>query len=222
MERDNRKSLGGTSMQEYYARRAAEYERIYARSERQADLATLCSTIETTFAGRCVLDVACGTGYFTRHAARSAHSVLGVDANEETLKIARSKSLANAEFQAADAYAIPKAVSPFDGALVTFWWSHVPRQRIDEFLGGLHAQLVPGAVVLLADNTYVEGNSTPISRTDAAGNTYQVRTLENGEHYEVLKNFPGDEELRAHAERFGVSVELTVLTYFWILRYRSR
>jgi demethylmenaquinone methyltransferase/2-methoxy-6-polyprenyl-1,4-benzoquinol methylase len=207
-------------MQAYYARRAPEYERIYARPERQADLTQLCTVIERAFAGRSVLDVACGTGYFTAHAARYARSVTGIDANEETLVIARAKNLANAVFAVADAYAMPEPREPFDAALVTFWWSHIPRQRIAEFLQGLHRQLAPGAVVVMADNTYVEGNSTPIARTDDGGNTYQTRALENGERHEVLKNFPRHDELAAWGERFGTAVEVRFLTYFWVLQYR--
>ena len=209
-------------MKAYYARRAAEYERIYRRPERQGDLAVLHAAIETAFAGRQVLDVACGTGYFTVSAARRARSVTGIDANDETLALARAKGIANAQFTLADAYAIPPSSQPYDGALVTFWWSHVPRQRIDEFLRGLHRHLASGAVVLIADNTYVEGNSTAIARIDDAANTYQTRTLENGERYEVLKNFPTRDELSAWGERFGGDVDVRFLTYFWMLRYRAR
>jgi demethylmenaquinone methyltransferase/2-methoxy-6-polyprenyl-1,4-benzoquinol methylase len=209
-------------MKTYYARRAAEYEHIYLRPERQADLAALHAAIETACADREVLDVACGTGYFTLSAARRARSVMGIDANDETLAIARSKGIANAQFAMADAYAIPSPSQPYDGALVTFWWSHIPRRRIEEFLRGLHRHLAPGANVLIADNTYVDGNSTPIARLDDDGNTYQIRALENGERHEVLKNFPAREELQAWGERFGADVDVRSLTYFWILRYRVK
>jgi len=209
-------------MKAYYARRAAEYERIYSRPERQGDLCALHAAIEAACAGRRVLDVACGTGYFTVSAARRAQSVTGIDANDETLAIARAKGIANAQFAVADAYAIPAPAQRYDGALVAFWWSHIPRQRIDEFLRGLHRHLVPGAMVLFADNTYVEGNSTPVARVDADGNTYQNRTLENGERYEVLKNFPAREDLQAWGERSGADVDVRFLTYFWMLQYRAR
>jgi demethylmenaquinone methyltransferase/2-methoxy-6-polyprenyl-1,4-benzoquinol methylase len=86
----------------------------------------------------------------------------------------------------------------------------------------LHERLASGAVVLIADNRYVEGNSTPLSRRDDAGNTFQSRVLENGERYEVLKNFPVIDELRAWGERCGDQVEVRMLKYFWILSYRAR
>src|SRR5262245_51295140 len=80
-----------TSMAAYYAQRALEYERIYHKPERQADLQELHNLVERTFAGAAVLEVACGTGYWTEVLARSAASVTAVDINEEVLAVARSK-----------------------------------------------------------------------------------------------------------------------------------
>jgi 2-polyprenyl-3-methyl-5-hydroxy-6-metoxy-1,4-benzoquinol methylase len=208
-------------MVQYYAKRAHEYERIYHRPERQADLQALCATIEDTFAGREVLDVACGTGFFSACAARRARSLEGVDANETTLELARTKAIPNATFRAGDAYELGSLTRAYSGALCTFWWSHIPKDRIEAFLRNLHRSLEPGALVLFADNTYVEGSSTPLTRTDAGGNTYQTRKLESGAGYEVLKNFPSAGELLGWAMRFGTGVELRSLTYFWCLRYRA-
>ena len=209
-------------MLRYYAERAGEYERIYQRPERQADLARFESAIETAFAGRRVLDIACGTGYFSACAARRADSLDGVDANEETLDLAHAKRHANATFRTGDAYALGTPARPYTGVLCTFWWSHMPRSRIEDFLLGVQRQVAPGAVVLFADNTYVEGSSTPLARSDAEGNTYQRRRLDSGASYEVLKNFPAAAELVGWASRFGAGVELRQLTHYWMLRYRAR
>lgn len=81
------------SIETYYARRAQEYERIYAKPERQEDLRTLRSIVEETFRGKHVLEIACGTGYWTEILARSARTVTAVDINEVVLDIARTKSL---------------------------------------------------------------------------------------------------------------------------------
>jgi demethylmenaquinone methyltransferase/2-methoxy-6-polyprenyl-1,4-benzoquinol methylase len=182
----------------------------------------MCARIEELFTGCTVVDVACGTGYFTRFAARHAVSVTGFDANDETLALARAKGIPNAQFIVADAYSLPMPARPYDAALTTFWWSHIPKIRIEPFLTGLHQLLRPGASVFVTDNRYVEGNSTPISRKDEAGDTYQERRLENGTRFEVLKNFPGHEELLRYGERFGTDVSVTWLDHFWILEYRAR
>src|SRR5205085_155578 len=96
-----------------------------------------------------------------------------------------------------DAYALPREHAPFGAAFAGFWFSHVPTARRRAFLLGLHALLEPGATVVLLDNRYVEGSSSPIAERDDAGDTWQARTLRDGSSHRVLKNFPTEDELRA-------------------------
>jgi len=205
----------------YYAARAAEYERIYEKRERQADLRRLEGWLPELVAGRRVLEVACGTGYWTRFLAMRAERVVATDFNEETLAVARSKGLPApaVEFRQADAYALPDELGTFDAAVACFWWSHVPSAERPRYFESLHRRLEPGALVVLIDNLYVPGSSTPISRTDDAGDTYQLRALASGETFEVLKDFPTEEVLRAEAAGFAARADFHRLDYFWLLRY---
>ena len=209
-------------MESYYARRAAEYEKIYDKPERQADLARLRNDIPALFKGQKVLEIACGTGYWTPLIAEQAESVLAVDYNEETLAIARTKTYpkGNVRFQRADAYALPDWPEKFSACYAGFWWSHVPLARLDSFLNGLQTRLEPGARVAFMDNRYVEGSSTAISRKDAQGDTYQRRRLDDGSSHEVLKNFPTAPELRARLGRFGTEVTFSEYEYYWLATYR--
>jgi SAM-dependent methyltransferase len=209
-------------MQAYYAQRAREYERIYDKPERQADLARLRADIPALLEGETVLEIACGTGYWTPLIAARARSVLAVDYAVETLEIARSKiyEKQNVDFQQGDAYDLPAWPRKFSACYAGFWWSHIPLERIDSFLTGLHARLAPGARVAFMDNLYVEGSSTPLARRDAAGNTYQERRLADGSRREVLKNFPADGELEARLARTGSEVQVTRYQYYWLASYR--
>jgi hypothetical protein len=54
----------------YYERRAAEYDAIYDKPERQDDLEELKVRLRELFAGRTVLEIAAGTGCWTQHIAR--------------------------------------------------------------------------------------------------------------------------------------------------------
>jgi SAM-dependent methyltransferase len=211
------------SMVSYYARRAEEYERIYHKPERQDDLQRLREFLGRAFAGTCVFEVACGTGYWTEMIARAAASVVATDINEEVLAVARSKSIepAKAVFRREDAYALPILPGKFDGGFAGFWWSHIPKARIDGFLRGFHRVLSPGARVVWIDNVYVGGSSTPVSRADENGNTYQMRRLDDGSKHEVLKNFPAENELRAAVEGLTASAQVEFLQYYWILSYRT-
>lgn len=208
-------------MLDYYRRRAATYERIYHKPERQADLRAMEAALPPLFAGRSVLEIAAGTGWWTPHGARDARRWLATDLNPETLAVARAKAMpASVEFRTVDAYALDGlGDETFDAAFAGFWWSHVPLQDLPGWLSTLHARLVPGARVVLLDNRYVEGSSTPIARHDAVGNTWQRRTLDDGSVHEVLKNFPTAEQAvamlgpRAHAARW------TAYEHYWTLVY---
>jgi len=210
------------NLEAYYARRAAEYERIYAKPERQADLALLRARIAALFSGRSVLEVACGTGYWTAVIAPQAKAITAIDAAEETLAIARSKQYpaGRVEFMQGDAYALPDG--RHDALFAGFWWSHVPLARLDAFLAGAARAVAPGAVVAFLENRYVEGSSTPLSRRDAEGNTYQTRKLDDGSTHEVLKNFPSERELVERASRYGQQPSVEWLEYYWLLTYRTK
>jgi len=213
--------LASAELLDYYRRRAREYEAIYAKPERQADLARLRSHIPRRLAGRRVLEVACGTGYWTALAARTAACIVATDAAEEPMRIAMSKDYAqaNVRFEIADAYALGDALGRFNGALAVFWWSHVPLGRIDRFLASLHQRLEAGARVLLMDNRYVDGSSTPIAERDAEGNTYQWRTLSDGSENRVLKNFPTEADLRASLAPHAGTFAFEALEYYWLVEY---
>src|SRR5882762_10017641 len=120
-----------SSMVNYYAERAKEYERIYQKPERQEELRQLRDLVQRTFADTHVLEIACGTGYWTEVIARSAASVVATDINEEVLAICRSKPIDHQKtsFRTADAYALPSFPQKFTVGLAAFWWSHVPKAK---------------------------------------------------------------------------------------------
>ena len=214
-----------TSLIEYYAKRAAEYERIFDKPERQADLAVLRKRVAQLFSGRTVLELACGTGWWTEHIAPHAREVTAIDANEEVLAIARAKAYPpqRVRFSKGDAYAPPdcgsRHIRPHDALFAGFWWSHVPLARLDAFLASATRAVASGALIAFLDNRYVEGSSTPIARRDAEGDTWQQRTLADGSSHEVLKNFPGEDELMRRAARFGSGARVELLQHYWLLTF---
>jgi demethylmenaquinone methyltransferase/2-methoxy-6-polyprenyl-1,4-benzoquinol methylase len=215
--------LKQTDLARYYAERAREYERIYDKPERQPDLAWLRKALPAMFSGRRVLEIACGTGYWTQHLAREAREVVGIDINDETLELARSKAMPpeRVTLRIADAYAPPDNLGEFDGAFAGFWWSHILIRDRRRFFEGLDRRLAPGAKVALLDNLYVEGSSTPVTRRDAEGNSYQARRLQAGSEHEVLKNFPSGAELDADIAGLGQNPRFTALQYYWLFTYEK-
>lgn len=212
------------TLADYYARRASEYERVYQKPERQADLGRLADWLSTAFAGQDVLEVACGTGYWTQFIAKSARSIVATDVNPEVLEIARRKEYASCRimFLESDAYSLSNVEAHFTAGFHGFWWSHVPIQRMDAFLDNFHSALPKDALVVMIDNAYVEGSSTPISRRDKHGNTFQIRQLQDGSKHEVLKNFPAPSELETTLQPHANDVQVTQLNYYWMARYRKK
>ena len=208
-------------MAAYYARRAAIYERIYAKPERQADLRAIEDWLPAVFARRRVLEVACGTGWWTAHAARDAVSWLATDLNPETMAIAKAKPLpGSVSFATVDAYRWTQIEGrTFDAAFAGCWWSHVLRAQLVGWLESLHARLELGARVVFLDNRYVPGSSTPISHRDDQGNSYQTRELDDGSRHEVLKNFPTRDEAFAAIGPHATQREWIEHEHFWLLSY---
>jgi demethylmenaquinone methyltransferase/2-methoxy-6-polyprenyl-1,4-benzoquinol methylase len=210
------------SMRAYYAQRAPEYEAVYHKPERQATLRRMEAWLPPLFAGRRVLEVACGTGWWTPHAALQASAWLATDLNEETMAVARAKPQMPAcvQFARADAYTLAELRGPhFDAAFIACWWSHIPLARLDAWLATLHGALQPGAFVLHLDNSFVQTSNLPITRRDEEGNTYQTRSLSDGSTHEVLKNFPSAEPAIARLGARAINPQWHDFIHYWALTY---
>ncbi len=209
-----------SSLVDYYRASAPLYDGVYLKPERQDDLREIERWVAEVFAGRRVLEVACGTGYWTRFIAATATSITGLDAAPEMLALARQRvPIATVRFVTGDAYALANGLGAFDGAFAGFFLSHVPKAKLRPFVSQLNTRLEPGACVLFIDNRFVDGSSSPIDGTDAAGNTYQERRHADGATHRVLKNFLIEEELRSCVEGIGRDIEYRHFQYFWALRY---
>jgi SAM-dependent methyltransferase len=211
-------------LESYYDRRAREYEQVYEKPERQRELAWLRSRIPDILRGRTVLEVACGTGYWTQFIAPAARKVHACDINDSVLEIAREKRMppGRVDFFKADAVALDHAPPGCNGAFAGFWWSHVKKSQLALFVKNLSLKLEPGSVVAILDNTFTEWSSTPLSRTDAEGNTYQMRRLGNGEEFEIMKNFPTKDELAELIAPVAHEAHMEDLTYYWLLVFTLR
>jgi demethylmenaquinone methyltransferase/2-methoxy-6-polyprenyl-1,4-benzoquinol methylase len=208
------------TLHDYYSRRAQTYERVYEKPERQEDLAALSGALQERLSGAELLEIACGTGYWTERLAPAVRSLLGVDFSADVLEIAQKKNIPRVRFLQDDAYSLARVKGFFTAGFAGFWWSHVPKSKLRAFLERLHAKLAPEAKIVFIDNCYVEGNSHPLTRRDAEGNSYQRRALPDGTQHEVLKNFPTDDELTKAVAPFSSALEIKRFSYYWLLEYR--
>jgi ubiquinone/menaquinone biosynthesis C-methylase UbiE len=175
--------------------------------------------LQNSFTRHDVLEIACGTGYWTERISLVARSILALDQSIELLAIARKKALQNAYYQHEDAYLLSKIRGEFSASFSGFWWSHIPKPKIQYFLHQLHRKLTPGATIIFIDNNFVAGSNHAIAQTDADGNTYQTRHLPDGSSHKILKNFPTDQELKQSMPEGIENIRIERLKYFWLMRY---
>jgi SAM-dependent methyltransferase len=216
--------LANHDLREYYDQRAREYEQIYERDDpvRQSELATIRADLCAMLAGRRVLELACGTGYWTQPCADVAQHVLAIDVAPDVLAVAREKALPadKVEFRIGDAYALDTQAGAFDAGLAMFWLSHVPQSRMDEFLTRFHTRIGNGATVFMADNVYVSGLGGELITRPDDEDTYRRRQLCDGRECEILKNYYDRQELRSLLQGRATELEVRFGTCYWWLSYR--
>jgi len=208
----------------YYSERAKEYENIYDKPERQQDIPKVIGYLQKHFNNKDLIEIACGTGYWTKYISKTAKHILATDINQSVIDIARSKQYEkeNVEFQLADVYNLPNNLEMYEAGFGGFIWSHIPKQRLTMFLEKSLSVINPGGLVIFVDNIYVEGSSTPIHKTDKNGNTYQKRKLNDGSEYSIVKNFPSNAELLSLIKPVGNDIEITRFEYYWVVKFYNK
>ena len=208
----------------YYSKRAEEYEKIYNKPERQQDIPKVIDYLQKHFNNNNIIEIACGTGYWTQYISKTAKHILATDINEKVIDIAKSKQYEreNVEFQLEDVFNFSDELGSYEAGFGGFIWSHIPKQKLKLFLRNFLSVINPGGRVILLDNNYVEGSSTPIHNTDDSGNTYQKRKLVDGTEYSIIKNFPADEELLCLIKPVGTDIEITRFEYYWAIKFYKK
>jgi SAM-dependent methyltransferase len=194
----------------YYAERAPEYDDWWYRRGRyqlepdalarwRADGVEAEAALEAVAGGGSVLELAAGTGIWTRKLVRLADRVVAVDANAETLDLNTS----DAELVRADVLEW-KPPERFDLVFFSFWLSHVPEQRFDEFWTVVRSALVPEGRVFLVDSG---AGDTAHTATGQAG-WEETRTLSDGRRFRIVKRRWSPAELAERVRPLGFELDL--------------
>jgi demethylmenaquinone methyltransferase/2-methoxy-6-polyprenyl-1,4-benzoquinol methylase len=194
----------------YYAERAQEYDDWWYRRGRyelepealarwQADVAEADAALEAFAPRGTVLELAAGTGIWTRKLVPLADRVVAVDANAETLAL----NTPDAELVRADVFEWRPA-DRFDLVFFSFWLSHVPEERFDEFWHHVRGALGPDGRVFLVDSG---AGDTAHTGTDQADGE-ETRSLSDGRAFRIVKRRWAPEELAARVGPLGFDLAL--------------
>ena len=176
-------------MKTYYDRRAPEYDDWYlgtggfADRERpgwQEEVDALVRTLRALPRAR-TLDVACGTGFLTRHLR--GH-VVGLDQSARMLDVARAQA-PHAEYVHGDALELPFDDSSFDRVFTAHFYGHLEPTERERFLAEAR-RVAPELIVVDAS----------IGHADVA-EEWQERILNDGSRWTVYKRYFTPDRLAA-------------------------
>ena len=199
-----------TEMKAYYAARAPEYDDWWFRrgrydlgEEGNARWAAEADEVEEALRalrpfGR-VVELAAGTGLWTRHLVDGADRVLALDASAETLALNRARTGGRAEYRVADLFAW-EPDERFDLCVFGFWLSHVPEARFESFWDTVRRA---GGRFFLVDSAAGD----PAHLWESAGER-EVRRLSDGRAFEIVKRRWSPTTLAARLEPLGWAVDL--------------
>jgi SAM-dependent methyltransferase len=202
----------------YYRARAAEYDETlnalgrYVRvegtvvdNEEGAEISAVLDALERLQPIDHVLELACGTGWWTQWLASHAREVTAVDAAEEMLALNQKRvERPNVRRILADVFSwTPNR--QFDLVFFGFWLSHVPQGRFAAFWKLVGDALAPGGRVFFVDELDTERNRG--SETRIAEDTV-VRDLEDGRQFRAVKVFYEPSELELKLRQLGWEVEV--------------
>jgi demethylmenaquinone methyltransferase/2-methoxy-6-polyprenyl-1,4-benzoquinol methylase len=210
---------------EYYRERAPEYDEWYMReglfAERDdkaewfAEVELVRGALDEFGPSGRILELASGTGWWTERLAEYTDDLTCVDASVETTRLARGRA-PKATFVQADIFAwTPERV--YDVVFFSFWLSHVPASRFDEFWDLVAGALAPGGRVFFIDSYAAEEFQRP-----GDPDRVVVRRLNDGREFNAIKNNYEPAALAARLRAGGWSAQAATTGKFFYYGSASR
>jgi SAM-dependent methyltransferase len=206
----------------YYRARAPEYDDWWFRrggyrldpepaARWFADVRELEAALEAFAPRGDALELAAGTGLWTRHLLRHADRVTAVDASAEVLDLNRVRTNGRAEYVVADVFEW-EPPREFDVCFFGFWHSHVPSRLFEAFWELVGRALKPEGRVFFVDNARLGDGRHLVS---ASGEVAR-RRLSDGREFDIVKRFwePADLEREAASLGWRLGVRTTANGYF--------
>lgn len=184
----------------YYRARAGEYDEWFYRLNRYNrgealnqqwfdEVAVVLQAVKNLGHVSEALELACGTGIWTRELAALADHVTALDASEEVMAINREKLNApNVAYQQVDLFNW-QPERQYDLVFFSFWLSHVPPERLDGFLAAVNRATKPGGRIFLIDSRPEPTSTAKDNPLREDEHIYRTRKLNDGSTYTIVKVF---------------------------------
>ena len=193
---------------DYYNRRATEYDATSTPEDDAVERQGL--RLEEALRdfrpeGR-VLEVACGTGTWTRRLIRFADELTAVDSSADMIRLARAKTgEAKVRFIEADIFSWHPSQT-YDVVFFANWLSHVPATRFEAFWS-----LISGCLGERGRVFFIDESHDAWRKEEFLQENLVLRRLRDGSTHRVIKFFwePRELEERLRALEWDVRVEST-------------
>jgi len=211
----------------YYRARAGEYDEWFLRQGRYdrgpghaaqwwAEVEEVRAALERFHPAGRVLELACGTGWWTEQLPRWADRITAVDASAEVLGLNRVRvGDAKVERVQADLFAWTPEEAAYDVVFFSFWLSHVPPERFDAFWAMVGRALKPGGRAFFVDSLRTE-QSTAKDHVLPEDDVVLERKLNDGRTFHIYKVFYDPAGLTERLARIGWRAEVRGTASFFI------
>ncbi|MEM7555975.1 MAG: class I SAM-dependent methyltransferase [Cyanobacteria bacterium P01_A01_bin.84] len=222
----------------YYKARAQEYDEWFYRigrydrgEENNQRWFSQIETVQTALHGlgkfESILELACGTGIWTKELINMGKSVTAVDASEEVIQINKNKlnsltkisstntSLKNIEYQQLDLFSW-EPEKQYELVLFAFWLSHIPPNLLDEFFDKVYRSVLPQGQIFIIDSRWSETSSAINHDFRNGKDIYQQRKLNNGEEFQIVKVYYQSDLLQEKLQKAGFKIKVEVTPDYFI------
>jgi demethylmenaquinone methyltransferase/2-methoxy-6-polyprenyl-1,4-benzoquinol methylase len=216
-----------TEQVDYYRARALEYDKWWNREGRFdrgpeantrwfAEASELERVVQRFDPTGDVLELACGTGLWTRQLVRYAETLTAVDAAPEVLAINRARvGDSTVRYVEADLFNWTPETT-YDACVFAFWLSHVPVDRFADFWELVARCLKPGGRVLFIDSARTERSTAADHVLPSDGDDTMTRRLDDGREFQIIKRFYDPEVLSDALSELGWQASVASTPEFFI------
>lgn len=216
-----------TEQLDYYRARALEYDKWWMREGRfdrgpEANTRWFAETTELErelerFDPRGdVLELACGTGLWTRHLVDYADTLTAVDAAPEVLAINRAR-VGDERVRYLEADLFDWAPEErYDACVFAFWLSHVPAERFAAFWEMVAGAVKPGGRVFFIDSARTERSTAADHVLPSGEEDTMTRRLDDGREFQIIKRFYDPAELERALGELGWNASVGATPEFFI------
>lgn len=162
-----------------------------------------------------ILELAPGTGIWTEQLVKLGEKVTAVDASAEMIAINQAKIQSDkVDYIQADLFEW-QSEQQFDMVFFGFWLSHVPPEKLGDFLKRVSAMLKPDGILFIVDSLRNK-MATANNQNMLESSHIHQRILNDGREFQIIKVFYQPDRLQSELALVNISAEVHTTAQFFI------